>query len=183
MNQNSIENNIQPKPSRKKWSIGLRTWKTVIAVGLTAALMKYGFDETPFFGCIGAAVAIGRSGKESIRNSVIRNVGTLVGGLVGILMMLMTDNIFLFALGVIPVVMIHHWLDLNDSIIPGLIVYFAVVYLMVEQGDAEIYALRRIFYTFVGTAIGFVVNMVVKPPPFHHHHHKAKTNNNIDHEI
>lgn len=168
---------------KKTLKVGLRTWKTVVAVAITAALMQYYFNETPFFGCIGATVAIGRSGRESIRNSVIRNVGTLVGGLVGIVMLLLTDNIYVFALGVIPVIMINYWLDLNDSIVPGCIVYFAVVYLMSDTGDGEIYALRRIFHTFLGTIIGFVINMVVQPPPFHHHHEKAATDHSIDHEL
>lgn len=159
----------------KNLKIGLRTWKTVVAIAITAYIMRYYFHETPFFGCIGATVAIGRSGKESLRNSLIRNVGTFVGGAMGILMLFISDHIFINALGVIPVIVIICRLKLEDSVIPGCIVYFAVVYLMAETGEAHIYAIRRIFHTFIGTLIGFSVNMLLQPPPFHHHHEKSKT--------
>ena len=159
----------------RNFKIGLRTWKTVIAVAITAGLMRYLAHETPFFACIGATVGVGRSGKESLKNSLIRNVGTLVGGLIGIAMLFISDNVFINALGVIPVIMINNKLKLDDSIVPGCIVYFAVVYLMAETGEAHFYALRRIFFTFVGTVIGFTVNMLLQPPPFHHHHEKAQS--------
>lgn len=154
--------------------IGLRTWKTVIAVAIAASLMKYVAHETPFFACIGAIVGVGRSGKESLRNATIRNVGTLVGGLIGIAMLFISDNVFVNALGVIPVIYINNKLRLEDSIVPGCIVYFAVVYLMAETGEAHFYAIRRICFTFVGTMIGFGVNMLFQPPPFHQHHEKAQ---------
>ncbi|MDO5062285.1 MAG: aromatic acid exporter family protein [Peptostreptococcaceae bacterium] len=158
----------------KNFKVGLRTWKTVVAVAITASVMTYIFQETPFFGCIGASVAIGRSGKESLRNALIRNVGTLVGGTIGILMLFISDNILINALGVIPVITVICALKLEDSVIPGCIVYFAVVYLMAVTGEGHIYAVRRIFHTFVGTLIGVAVNMLLQPPPFHHHHEKAQ---------
>ncbi|MFC4804727.1 FUSC family protein [Filifactor villosus] len=160
--------------TKKNFKIGLRVWKTVVAVAVTALVMKYIFKETPFFGCIGTTVAVGRSGKESLRNALIRNVGTLVGGVIGIAMTFVTDNILICSLGVIPVILINYHLKLEDSIVPGCIVYFAVVYLMGETGEAHIYAVRRIFHTFVGTGIGLAVNLILQPPPFHHHHEKSK---------
>lgn len=154
--------------------IGMRIWKTVIAVAITAVIMQYWFKETAFFGCIGAVVAVGRSGKESLKNSMIRNTGTLIGGLVGIAMLFVTDNPIVFAFGVIPVIIIHNIIDMDEPIVPACIVYFAVVYLMANVGNAELYALRRIFYTFIGTAIGLGVNMLFNPPPVSHNHEKSQ---------
>lgn len=153
----------------KNFKIGMRVWKTVVAVAVTALIMKYVFKETPFFGCIGTTVAVGRSGKESLRNALIRNVGTLVGGVIGIMMIFLTDNLLIYSLGVIPVILINYRLKLEDSIIPGCIVYFAVVYFVGETGEAHIYAVRRIVHTFMGTGIGLAVNLILQPPPFHHH--------------
>ncbi len=157
-----------------KFKIGLRVWKTVFAVAITAAIMKYAFHESPFFACIGAIVAVGRSGKESIRNSMVRNAGTFVGGIIGILMLLVSNNVFWLALGIIPIILLHVEVDLGDSIVPGCIVYFAVVYLMAETGGAHFYALQRIFFTFLGTVIGFLINMLVDPPPMEDFHKKAQ---------
>lgn len=144
----------------------MRTWKTVLSVAAAAGFMRYVMDDNPFFGCIGAVVGVGKTGKESLRNSMARNLGTLTGGLVGMGMIYLTDNICLEALGVIPIIMVNKWLKFEDSIVPGCIVYFAVVYLM-GAGEAHTYALRRIFETFLGTLIGFGINHMIQPPPFH----------------
>ncbi len=139
--------------------IGPRIWKTVAAVAITSIVMTSLFHETPFFGCIGAVVGVGRNREESFDNSIIRNLGTLIGGLVGIAMLSITDNIVIEAFGVIPIILINRWLKKEPSIVPGCIVYFAVVYLMPSHVGI-LYAFRRISMTFVGTIIGIVINLL-----------------------
>lgn len=143
--------------------VGLRTIKTSIAVMITAGIMHYIVNETPFFACIGAAVAIGKTKKTSLEASIVRNVGTAVGGIVGIVMSLITDNVFVKGLGVIPIIYIINILNKKDSIIPGCIVYFAVVYLN-TMDTARFYAVRRILQTFLGSIIGIIVNFAIRGP-------------------
>lgn len=143
--------------------IGLRTIKTAIAVMITAGIMKYVIHDTPFFACIGATVGVGRTRKSSFEGIIIRNVGTAVGGIIGMVIAFFTQNVFLKGLGVIPVIYIINLIDKKDSIIPGCIVYYAVVYLNM-QDTAHIYAVRRILETLFGSFIGIMVNFVIRGP-------------------
>lgn len=145
-----------------RW-LGLRTLKTFISVTLSAALMRYVLHDTPFFACIGAVVAMERTMRDSYKAALIRNLGTLVGGLLGILFSYLTGNVMLLAVGVIPIILIQNALNKQQSIIPACVVYFAVVYTNTVD-TALSYGLRRIAETFVGTVVALGVNHAVFPP-------------------
>lgn len=143
--------------------VGMRTIKTVIAALLTALFMRYVMHQTPFFACIGAVVAMERTFTSSIQAAIIRNVGTLTGGLVGIAVASFTESALLFSLGLIPLIVINNTVGRKESIVPGAIVYFAVCYLN-TMDQAWVYGLTRILGTFIGTLIGIAVNMLIFPP-------------------
>lgn len=143
--------------------MGMRTFKTVLAAFLAALLMRFVFDATPFFACIGAVVAVEKTRSRSLRAVLARNIGTLTGGLVGIAISSLTTNILFISLGLVPMIYIDNRLRRQDSIVVGAIVYFAVTYLNMG-GGAVAYGLSRIAYTFVGSLIGLAVNMLVCPP-------------------
>jgi len=143
--------------------VGLRIIKSVIAVMLTALIMRNLFQETPFFACIGAVVAVERTIPSSLRASLVRNTGTIVGGLVGIAISSFTENIPLLSLGLIPIFLINNKLGKQESNIPGAIVFFAVSYLNTME-QAWIYGTHRIFGTLLGTAVGLAVNFLIFPP-------------------
>lgn len=143
--------------------IGMRTFKTVLAAFFAAVLMKYVFHQTPFFACIGAVVAVEKTISQSLRASVVRNIGTITGGLIGILVSSLTDNLLLISLGLIPMIYIDNRLKKQESIVIGAIVYFAVVYLNMS-GGALGYGLTRILGTFAGSLVGLVVNISICPP-------------------
>jgi uncharacterized membrane protein YgaE (UPF0421/DUF939 family) len=143
--------------------LGLRTIKTFLSVAVSAVLMQYVLHDTPFFACIGAVVAVERTIKDSYKAALIRNLGTLVGGLLGIMFAYLTGNVMLLAIGVIPIILIQNALNKQQSIIPACIVYFAVVYTTTAD-TALSYGLRRIAETFLGTVVGLIVNHVVFPP-------------------
>ncbi len=143
---------------------GPRTLKTVISVALSAMLMKYVFHQSMFFACIGAVVAVEKTVSSSLRAALIRNIGTLVGGLVGIIIGSFTENILIISLGLIPIIYIHNVTEKRESIIPASIVYFAVTYLNTME-NAWVYGLTRIFGTFMGTLVGLAVNFLIFRPP------------------
>lgn len=150
-------------PLFKMGCMGLRTLKTVVAVAVSALFMKYVLHEIPFFACIGAVVAVERTLPCSIQASIIRNVGTFTGGVIGIAISSFTENILLISLGMIPLVFINSRLNKRESIVPGAIVYFAVAYLN-TMDQAWVYGVHRIFGTFAGTVIGILVNVLLFPP-------------------
>ena len=143
--------------------LGKRTFKTVIAIFLAALFMQYVMNETPFFACIGALVAVDRTMRDSVRASIIRNVGTFTGAVVSIAISSFTENLLLISLGIVLFIAINTALNKRDSIVPGGIVYFAVAYLNTMQG-AWIYGVRRVIGTLIGTLIGLAVNALIFPP-------------------
>lgn len=125
--------------------------------------MQYVMRQNPFFACIGAVVAMERTVSMSVKAAVIRNVGTITGGLIGIAVGSFTENIFLMALGLIPFIWINNLIGKKESIVPGAIVYFAVFYLN-NMDSAWIYGLTRIMGTLIGTLIALAVNVLIFPP-------------------
>lgn len=143
--------------------LGMRTLKTVLAAFIAAMIMKHVFHQTPFFACIGAVVAVEKTMEHSIRASILRNIGTITGGLLGIFVSSFTDNLLLISLGLIPMIYISNFLKKQESIVIGAIVYFAVIYLNMS-GGALAYGLTRIFGTLLGSFIGLAVNWLICPP-------------------
>lgn len=141
----------------------MRTIKTVIAVFLTALVLQYIMHQTPFFACIGAIVSVESSITSSLKAALTRNIGTIIGGTVGILIASFTDSLLLFSLGLIPLIVISNYLGRQETIVPGAIVYFAVCYLNTMEQALQ-YGLTRILGTFVGSLIGLAVNMLLFPP-------------------
>lgn len=143
--------------------IGFRTFKTVIAVIISSLFMQYVLKQNPFFACIGAVVAMEKTMSMSIRIAVIRNVGTITGGLIGIAITSFTESLFVMAVGLVVLIWVNNIAGKSESIVPGAIVYFAVFYLN-TMDSALIYGLTRIMGTLIGTLIALAVNTLIFPP-------------------
>lgn len=150
-------------PDIKVPTVGLRVLKTVLAVIIASLLEYYILKQNPFFACIGAVVAMEKNITLSLRAAVIRNVGTFLGGLIGILIGSFTKNIFIMALGLIPLICLSNYIRKQESIVPGAIVYFAVFFLN-NMEDCWRYGLTRILGTLIGTIIALLVNRLILPP-------------------
>jgi uncharacterized membrane protein YgaE (UPF0421/DUF939 family) len=143
--------------------VGLRVIKTAIAVLLCVLFMEYVVGGTPFFACIGAVASMEVSIRKSLEAALIRNLGTVIGGVFGMIFLFLTDNSLIHALGVIPVIYVINLLKKHPSIVPGCIVFFAVVFLN-DANTGWIYGLKRIAETFAGSIIALVVNFTIKKP-------------------
>lgn len=142
--------------------MGLRTAKTIIAVIISSLFVQFVLQQNPFFACIGSVVAMEKTMTKSIRAAIIRNVGTIIGGVIGIVIGSFTENILIMALGLCPFIWISNIIGKKESIVPGAIVYFAVFYLN-SMDDAWKYGLIRIAGTLIGTLIALGVNAALFP--------------------
>lgn len=152
----------------EKSPVGLRNLKTALAVILAAAMAKYVIHDPPFFACMGAVVAMESSMARSVKATIVRNLGTLVGGVLGILagvflQTAVTNNSIFLGLGVIPLIFIINRTKHPESVVPGCITYFATIFLNDSSGTWE-YGAMRILDTFLGTLIAVAVNFLVFPP-------------------
>lgn len=143
--------------------IGRRSFKTLLAVLISVAVMEYIFHDQPFFACIGAVVAVEKTMSKSFQAILIRNIGTIIGGIIGIIFSYITQNPFFLSFGIIPFIYINNIIGKKESIVAGAIVYFAVVYLNIGDASA-VYGFRRIIGTLIGSLIGIGVNYFIFPP-------------------
>jgi len=143
--------------------VGLRTIKTALAVILSALFTVFVLKDIPFFACIGAVVAMEKTIEESRRAAFIRNLGTLGGGIIGMIFSQISSNSIFLGLGVIPIIVLKNILNKQETIVPACIVYFAVVYLNTSE-TATSYGLRRIIETFIGTLIAIAINYLIFRP-------------------
>lgn len=142
---------------------GLRVLKTVLAVTIASLFEYYILKQNPFFACIGAVVAMEKNIYLSLKAAIVRNVGTILGGLIGISIGSFTNNFFIMALGLIPLIYLSNLIRKQESIVPGAIVYFAV-FCLNSMEDCWKYGLTRILGTFIGTMIALLVNRLILPP-------------------
>lgn len=147
------------------------TFKVVLGTIFASFFMRYimekinftDFPMIPFFACIGVLVGMEPHPVKAISNVIIRNIGTIVAGLIGGIIASFTENIIFISLGFIPFLIILALVDRKESIVPGGIFYFAISYLTTLD-NAWMYALNRTIGTILGTIIGLIINFYIFPP-------------------
>ena len=168
---NSQTNETSPKQEREiRLHIGMRNIKTALAATI-CALIYFPFSRNPTFACIGAIFGMGRDLEDSKRNGGNRLFGTVIGGLLGMLLYFLYIQIrpeggvhpllfvFLF-IGVIILVLICQALVLPGAIQPAGVVLCIILFN--TPVDAYIaYSLNRILDTAIGVVIAIIINVVV----------------------
>ena len=162
------------KPSllRKPKHVGWRTIKTAATAALVAAVY-YMIGRNPAFACIGVIFGIGVDMKDSIKNGGNRLFGTLIGGLLSIVVFWIYllfypqggHSIFLAVLlGFSTVVLIllcqYFW---PGGVQPGGVVLCIVLFSTPIESYMS-YALNRIFDTAIGVIAALLVNYFLPRP-------------------
>jgi len=147
-------------------TVGMRNIKTAIATAL-CVLIYYFFRRSPAFACIGAIFGMGSDLSSSKLNGGNRLFGTIIGGLLG--MVLYSIYLFFFPDGemsllLVPLMFIgtiiliilcqHIWVG---GIQPGGVVLCIILFNTPAESYVA-YALNRIFDTAFGVLIALMVN-------------------------
>lgn len=157
---------------RFRFHVGMRNVKTAIAATLCAFIYAF-FERNPTFACIGAIFGMGSDFKDSKRSGGNRLFGTIIGGLIGMVLFYIyiqyypepTSNFrfMLFELlfvGIIILVLVCQLLVIPGAIQPAGVVLCIILFN--TPVDAYItYPLNRIFDTAIGVIIGIAVNMLL----------------------
>ena len=155
-----------------RFHVGMRNIKTAIAATLCAFIYAF-FERNPTFACIGAIFGMGSDFKDSKRSGGNRLFGTIIGGLIGMVLFYIyiqyypepTSNFrfMLFELlfvGIIILVLVCQLLVIPGAIQPAGVVLCIILFN--TPVDAYIsYPLNRIFDTAIGVIIGISVNMLL----------------------
>lgn len=155
-----------------RFHVGMRNVKTAIAATLCAFIYAF-FDRNPTFACIGAIFGMGSDFKNSKLSGGNRLFGTIVGGLLGMVLFYVyvqfypeptSDfRIMLFILlfvGIIILVLICQKLVIPGAIQPAGVVLCIILFNTPVESYIS-YPLNRIFDTAIGVVIGIAVNLLI----------------------
>lgn len=157
---------IQPK---FRLHIGMRNMKTAIAATL-CALLYFMVDRNPTFACIGAVFGMGSDTEDSKLNGGNRLFGTIIGGVIGMLLFpiyifFYPDGgyhypllIFLF-IGVILLVLSSLFFGWPGAIQPGGVV-LCIILFNTPVATYVSYSLNRIFDTAFGVIFAILINIL-----------------------
>ncbi|WP_422485138.1 FUSC family protein [Gudongella sp. DL1XJH-153] len=147
----------------KKYTIGMRTIKTGLAVAIGLLVAEVFNLQSPLFVGIGAISTMQSSVSQSFVMGKNRMLGTVTGAIVALLFALyLPRNPFFLGLGIIIVIHILNLLDWKKSISLSAIVFLAVSN---NHGLAMTpYAISRVLDTFIGIVIAVIVNYFIAAP-------------------
>lgn len=156
-------------PEHRHW-IGMRIIKTVVAVFL-CGLLAFFRSASGFYSMIAAVVCIQNSAGKTIESSVNRMIGTLLGGIMGVLVVYSLDTLGVLyiellryaVLSVMLIPIIKLCLTIKK---PGCAAMACIVFLCVtvnhSVGDTPaIYSIDRLFETMVGVALACAIDILL----------------------
>lgn len=156
--------------TNKKWPVGLRTFKTGIAVFLCILIFHFTNRDTPMIACLSAVFAMRQDTSSSLSFGYSRISGNLLGGAFGILYYFLAKQVanqFALELLVIPILVIIlitlcNVLNLNTGIIGAAATLFIIV-MTIPANESILFVLDRILDTVLGTIIAIAVNHFILP--------------------
>lgn len=156
-----------------KIRIGMRIWKTVIAVFL-CAVMGMIFDIHPFYSMIAAVLCMQATTSESIKKGIIRCVGTFIGGAAAVLILLVIDYTplvpfsllyyVLISLCIAPVIYLTVLMNHESSAFIACVVFLSIVLSHLEVENHYLFAVSRMLETIAGILTAVIVNRTIKSP-------------------
>ncbi|MGN1480991.1 FUSC family protein [Porcipelethomonas sp.] len=156
-----------------KFHIGMRIWKTVIAVFICAVLGMI-FDIHPFYSMIAAILCMQANTSESIKKGVIRCIGTFIGGFAAVLILLIIDftplkpfsvlYYVIISLCIAPIIYSTVLLNRESSAFISCVVFLSIVLSHFDAQNHYLFALQRVLETITGIVTAIIVNKFIKNP-------------------
>ncbi|MFR1708528.1 MAG: FUSC family protein [Clostridium sp.] len=148
-----------------KTYVGMRNIKTALAVAISVIVAEIFHLQSPFFVATGALISMETTVKKGINAGISRVLGTIMGGLIGIITVLIAPgNIFLLFLGTVLLITLLNILKWQDSISMACVV-FCVIMITMGSENIVLYAIQRTVDTIVGIVISIIINYLISPPP------------------
>lgn len=148
---------------RAKIHIGLRTFKTALAVTLALTVAYLVKSSMPIFSAIGAISAMSRTLGDSFTACRNQLVGTVCGCVIGCLFLVTFHSMAtpIIGIGILIVIFIGTKLKIYFSIPLSCIVFVSIC--LYDAGSPIAYSLSRFFDTSIGLIIALLINILVKP--------------------
>ena len=157
---------------RHHW-VGMRMVKTVLAVFI-CGMFGYLRREPAFYSMIAAVICMQNSTDKTITSSVNRAIGTLVGGVYGIMILyglelFDAENLDLLryalvSLTIIPLIHTALLLKRPSSAALSCVVFLCVTVNHNTDSSPALFALQRMLDTLAGVAVTCVIDLLL---PYH----------------
>ncbi|MEW9078588.1 FUSC family protein [Terrisporobacter glycolicus] len=145
--------------------IGMRTIKTGIAVMLCCILTSFAVDNM-FYCATACVVTMQDTIKTSFKMGTQRVLGTLIGGLIGFLLVLISPaNPILCGIGIMLVIKCCNMFKLSSLVVSS--VTFLSLYLGYVDSAPLVYSIQRIIDTSIGVIMGLIINYSVARPNYY----------------
>ena len=149
----------------KLQKIGMRTVKTGIAVSICTLLAQY-LVQNPMFAGVGCVASVQDTVKGSLKLGFNRVKGTMMGGLVGFLCVLIKPgDPILCGIGIMATIYGCTMLGINSGIIVSSVTFLSIHLGIIESNPAY-YSIHRVLDTSVGVFIGVIINYVLARPDY-----------------
>ena len=168
-----------------KYKIGLRAIKTAISVFICLILALFLNRSDQLFSSMAAIICMQKTYTKSFEEGVHRLIGTLLGGVLGYIIIICTQfienkeilNIFISPFCILIVIYFCNVIRRSDSVVIGCIVVLSVIMPMnLSVFDRLVYVINRV----IDTSIGIIVAMLVNKYIFPHQDEKLQKNVKID---
>lgn len=145
--------------------IGARTFKTSLAVLLSLFIPAlFGMEEIAL-AAISVVASMQPSVKKSFETLWERLLANTIGGIVAVIMASFFGTSFIIiSLATAILIAILHQLKLNNVI--GLSTMTLIIIMLSTNEEIVFNASMRVFATFIGVGIAFLVNNLVMPPDY-----------------
>ena len=160
-------------PEHRHW-VGMRIIKTVVAVFL-CGLLAFLRSASGFYSMIAAVVCIQNSAGKTIESSINRMIGTLIGGVAGVLVVYGLDTLGVLYMELLRYVVLSVMLIPIIKLClvikkPGCAAMACIVFLCVTVnhsiGDTPaICPIERLFETLVGVALACGIDILLPYQP------------------
>ncbi|WP_018591805.1 FUSC family protein [Terrisporobacter glycolicus] len=145
--------------------IGMRTIKTGIAVMLCCILTSFAVGNM-FYCATACVVTMQDTIKTSFKMGTQRVLGTLIGGLIGFLLVLISPaNPILCGIGIMLVIKCCNMFKLSSLVVSS--VTFLSLYLGYVDSAPLVYSIQRIIDTSIGVIMGLIINYSVARPNYY----------------
>ncbi len=151
--------------------IGMRNIKTSTSVFLCLLVFEIINRDNAIQACIAAIICMQNTVDDSFKKGIERVFGTILGGIVGALVLLFVETfgheellLFIIPLGIIILIEICVGLKLKQSVVICCVVYLSILITKKHEGGYILYTFNRVVDTTLGIMITIFVNKYMKMP-------------------
>ena len=149
----------------KLQKLGMRNIKTGLAVMVCIIVSKY-MVENPMYSAVACIISMQDTVKGSFKAGFNRIKGTIIGGIVGYLSVLINPGNPIFCgLGAMLTIYLCNLLKLNNAITVASVT-FVSIHMGIIVSDPARYSIFRVIDTSIGVLVAIVINYLIARPDY-----------------